>query len=117
MKYRTLNGWTKESMIKHIENEMKDWPSEKDGTCVYRAEDGNKCLVGCFIPDELYEPEFDQLLDFAGIDLFDQRPELIYKMPLETNAMVILQELHDTTSMNPKPILKKWINENVENSQ
>lgn len=32
------------------------------GDCVYRAEDGTKCAVGCLIPDELYDPEFEGLL-------------------------------------------------------
>jgi len=27
--------------------------------CCYRTADGNRCLIGCFIPDEAYTPEME----------------------------------------------------------
>ncbi len=28
-------------------------------TCAYRGEGGRKCIVGCFIPDDVYDPAWD----------------------------------------------------------
>ena len=30
-----------------------------DGRCQYRYPDGDKCAIGCLIPDELYTPELE----------------------------------------------------------
>ena len=33
--------------------------SEVSGMCRYRTHEGNKCAVGCLIPDDQYERKFD----------------------------------------------------------
>lgn len=48
------------------------------GACKYRSADGNKCAIGCLIPDELYSPEFDspgEGLSSAVDDLVTTIPE------------------------------------------
>lgn len=30
-----------------------------EGECVYRSPNGTSCAVGCLIPDELYNPDFE----------------------------------------------------------
>lgn len=37
------------------------WAPDSDAyaRCVYRTADGNKCAVGCLIPDEKYDPSFE----------------------------------------------------------
>ena len=32
---------------------------DSDGQCMYRSPDGDKCAIGCLIPDELYTPELE----------------------------------------------------------
>lgn len=65
--------------------------------CAYRTADGNRCAVGCLIPDRLYEEEFegfpvDKLLYYKGatnvlgFDVTDRQRLLLTK----------LQEIHDS---------------------
>jgi hypothetical protein len=32
----------------------------KDGRCVYRGDNGEKCAAGCLIPDESYRPDMER---------------------------------------------------------
>lgn len=34
--------------------------AEENGRCMYRTKDGNRCLVGVLIPDDLYEQSMDE---------------------------------------------------------
>lgn len=48
---------------------------ESDGTCAYRGENGTKCSIGCLIPDDKYDEDFEgkrvgscaELREAAGI--------------------------------------------------
>lgn len=65
------------------------------GTCMYRADDGSMCAVGCLIKDEFYDPSFEkkdvnhykvvEALKSSGIDM-----EFHTK-----NLLDDLQSLHD----------------------
>lgn len=72
--------------------------------CYYRSKEGNKCAIGCLIPDEMYLPEFDsQEASTAVDDLMTSSP--IFKKTLEQiidfkeDAMLIflnsMQTCHD----------------------
>jgi hypothetical protein len=123
--YNLINGYTKKAMIAKILEGNKGWKStrssEKNGTCVYRASDGNKCAVGCFIPDELYEPEMDEgQSEYDGIDaktLLKTYPKLNNFMPLEVEGLLELQSVHDAfidgIGVSLKQAIAHWIENNV----
>lgn len=67
-----------------------------DGTsevCKYRAPNGDKCAIGCRIPDEVHNEGMESLAVFA---LEDQFPVVTPLMPNSTNLAPLLQKLHDT---------------------
>lgn len=83
-----------EHLLKQGRAAINPTPHTPSMTCVYRAPNGDKCAVGCLIPDELYRPDFEGLpghrraiMGAAGV----ARTEL--------NATLIrhLQSAHDTT--------------------
>jgi hypothetical protein len=38
---------------------QKDRSVGENGSCVFRSPNGNKCAVGMLVPDDLYDPLFD----------------------------------------------------------
>jgi hypothetical protein len=42
--------------------------------CRYRSPEGNKCWIGCLIPDEIYEPEMDDPSDNSCSSIANIRP-------------------------------------------
>jgi hypothetical protein len=86
-----INGWTRESVMKQIKANNLGYPAycEDETQCLYRASDGNQCLVGCFIPDNLYEQEFEG--EGAKV-IYDKMPEV---MPLTRLMLQRFQEFHD----------------------
>jgi len=108
--YECINGYTKESMINKI-YEGNNGERAHDGTaCCYLTQNGNKCAVGCFIPDGHRGQSFrgDVLKLLRGC------PDLEEFMPLNQYGLLSLQGVHDITSIaDPRPLLIEWINENV----
>lgn len=86
-----INGWTRESVMKQIRANNLGYPAynEEQDQCKYRAHDGNQCLVGCFIPDNLYEQEFEGEPAKA---IYDKMSEV---MPMVRPSLQKLQEFHD----------------------
>lgn len=120
MKFKTINGWNKERMKAEIMARMLDHKSYEDSwndstccQCMYRAEDGNRCAVGVFIPDDKYDESMDR--DLNVYHLLEGFPELKQVMPLETGGLLEMQEVHDATpvGVDPRPRLCEWIDENV----
>lgn len=117
MKYKCINGWTKERMIEAIQTRMLDHPSYNTipNFCVYKALDGNRCAIGVFIPDG-HSGEYCNL-SVSG--LLQSYPDLTDLMPLPTYALITMQSVHDSVDRNlgkldPRPVIINWINENVE---
>lgn len=72
-------------------------------SCVYRDEDGNKCAIGCLIPDELYTPEVEGMtVSNARSCYIDDTPRaaLIRSVvPKQYHeAGIKWQRYHDTTT-------------------
>jgi hypothetical protein len=40
---------------------MKAIAADEDGRCMYRSPNGEKCLMGSFIPDDKYDPVMERL--------------------------------------------------------
>ena len=87
--YKCINGFTKEKMIQVINDNMLDHKSVDKTKCLYRAPDGNKCAVGCFIPDSVYVSSFEN--KFVGYIYI----HIEKYMPLSVCAMHHLQFVHD----------------------
>lgn len=137
MKYQTQNGWTKAKMIetiyagnKGLQSTAPDRNFPENSLCAYRGSDGNKCVGGCFIPDELYSADMEGNTVGALIRVHDT---LRFIMPLNPRAMDALQAEHDLfvpclgeaplsiTSSLPRPSdlrlhLKAWIEAYVEDA-
>lgn len=132
-KFKTINGWTKEKMIEEVRKRIYKGPSLRrvitpyvlgDGSgderdvyhtiCSYRGDDGNKCGVGIFIPDDLYKSNMESK---SVLGLLQDNSTLQNKMPLETKHMQALQIVHDRSNFsdNVTEKLVNWIEENVEN--
>lgn len=112
--FECINGWTKAKMVEHIKKEFKGKSIIEHGddmTCVYRGNEGAKCAVGLFIPDELYSTTFEGKP--AGMVINSLKLE--EAMPLTITGMVILQRVHDKSQ--PKTTLSailNWIENNVK---
>ena len=86
-----INGFTRESVMKQIKARNLGYPAynEEGDLCKYRAHDGNQCLVGCFIPDNLYEEEFEGEPAKAIYDKMSEAMSMVRPMLQE------LQAFHD----------------------
>jgi hypothetical protein len=116
--YKTINGWTKESMIAHVRVNFKGKGVKPDDSgdsyCVYRGPNRAKCAVGMFIPDELYDPKMDSGHSVAVSDLLALEPRLKNVMPLEVLELRSLQLFHDRSRPeNTLANMIKWIENNV----
>lgn len=120
MKYKTINGWTKEKMLEVV----KARPFEEravfsflgeDGIvhtiCEYLSKNGNKCAAGLFIPDG--HPS-QMINDTIGHKLY-KHPDLKTVMPLDTAGMQAFQDVHDgAITVSAKSLMIKWVEEMVE---
>ena len=87
-----LNGWTKKSVIKRIEEKFKGKALDKNrNLCLYKTEDGKKCAVGLFIADT------DEANNFQGSvsTLINAYPHLKKTMPFDLETLDVLQMAHD----------------------
>jgi hypothetical protein len=63
--------------------------------CMYRDPKGNKCAVGCLIPDEMYVPEMERKNVYRLTGAFPQVRDL-FKGPRVLELLSQLQGIHDT---------------------
>ena len=90
--YKAINGFTKSNILETIESKFSKVSIDSRGLCQYRGENNAKCAVGIFIPDEVY----CSTMENKGIGgLLWHNNLLISLMPLETEALIELQEKHD----------------------
>lgn len=118
MKYKLVNGYTKETVIKNITEGNKGVKAVISGgggsgsVCVYLTPDGNKCAIGCFIPEGSEASRFHGSVSY----LVDKYPDLMSFMPLDdVFALRQFQRVHDNyyIGADPRPALIKWIEENT----
>ena len=104
-----INGFTRESVMKQIRANNLGYPAYNSvgDQCMYRAHDGNQCLVGCFIPDDLYEQEFEGEPAKA---IYDKMSE---KMPIVRPMLQKLQTFHD--GYTSEALTGKYFFEQIEN--
>lgn len=101
------NGFTKESVMAVIKQRSHGYPAKNGAACMYRADNGNCCLVGAFIPDEVYKDNMETLTADQVIHRFD----LDKYMPFNVDIMSKLQEFHDNESSTQ--VYDQWF-KNIE---
>lgn len=122
-KLKCINGFTKKKMIAVIKREFKgkSFIDRSNGiTCAYRGEDGTKCAVGMFIPDNLYHSAMDS--DEAGTTIqhiVNLSPKLKQVLPLNIKALEEFQTIHDQlenafSNDEQKQELIDWIERRVK---
>ena len=125
--FKCINGFTKTKMIEMIILGNNGTQSMGNGTtnCAYRGRNGNKCPVGCFIPDELYHTALEGR-DIGSI--YSDYPEIQACMPLNQHGMFSLQSIHDRYGrtydidgenleyggLTVREAVVNWIKKNVE---
>ena len=112
--YKTINGWTKETMIQHIKTNFTV-KSIYDGftgpICAYRGEGGAKCAVGVFIKDEDYAEWMDDLSTLTQIF------SIIKYLPLSIRPLKKLQVIHDKSNADETlSDMLNWVEHNVESN-
>lgn len=128
-KFKTINGFTKESMIAVLKKQFKGQALEGDGNCRFLTSEGKKCAVGCFIPDDKY----NDCIEGLGVDastIVDKNTPTGVKarffrenytkfMPLNYSGMGAFQAYHDCKLTYVEHVeaqlnmLINWVNENV----
>lgn len=111
---KLINGWTKETVmaqVKKYNNGTKAVVGDsRDESCVYRSKSGNRCFIGCFIPD-----------GHPGLNVIGSAETLLreYKnlkmcMPFASPDLLIFQSVHDdgpmeNTHLNLAEFLEKEV--------
>lgn len=67
-----------------------------EGSCMYRAPNGNKCVVGAMLPDELYHPSMEGN-GVSGLLEWFKRREITPPKWMQTHKCILkaLQRIHD----------------------
>ena len=94
--FKLTNGWTKATVLAQVKkyNNGTQAIDRESGSCRYQVPDGNRCAIGCFIPNG------HPALAYEGgsISLLNQYPELWRLMPFESVGLGRFQSIHDTFS-------------------
>lgn len=132
--YKLINGYTKESLkakilknntgstalYKQLAESDNEYCAEGDVLneyCVYfNPVDGNRCAVGCCIPDDFIEENAEELHEEVCIkELLSRFPELEESMPMSIKGLDVFQRVHDRHkapgSLHDK--LCDWIDNNT----
>lgn len=111
--YKLANGWTKEKVMEQIKKYNRGTKStNRYGSCVYRSDDGNRCAIGCFIPED-----HPGLQTIAGSSwLLEEHPDLKKLMPFTYwKALERFQETHDlATEHGVYSAIESFLNKEVE---
>lgn len=66
------------------------------GKCSYRTETGNKCLIGCLIPDRIYNHTWDT--ESMSVVALLRRPEIQEILGnVDPKFLSVAQGIHDST--------------------
>lgn len=110
--YKTANGWTKETIKKHVIANFKGQSAILGNGCLYYGEAGAKCAIGMFIPDSEYKTKFENL---SVESLLRDNPQLTNFMPIEHIGLESFQESHDKPLRNDcLPSILNFIDTMVE---
>lgn len=85
-------------MVAHLAQMTEMCQTESQEMCLYRGPQNNKCAVGALIPDDLYDPAFDNLeFPFTASDLIDCFPAIATFFDGVTPKLLEdMQNIHDS---------------------
>jgi len=101
------SGWTKSKVMEQVKKYNNGTCAIDDIGCLYRASDGNRCVIGAFIPDG------HKALDFVGPvdDLLEFHPDLVDLMPFSVGVSLrSFQSVHDNScngNQDNRPVYKE----------
>lgn len=104
-KYKLRNGHTKASMIATLLKYNNGTRALAGTTCLFEARNGNRCAVGCFIPDNHRGLKYEE----GAKGLLEAYPDLKSHMPLSSSALLKLQRVHDTEDGSTKSLRERMI--------
>lgn len=107
---KPINGWTKQGIIDHILANYKGRSTNSNGTCLYRGDNGRRCAVGVFIPDDDYTLEMECK---SAAEIWREFYPLRQILPFEASDLMILQQCHDEGSGERSDLIK-FLEDNVE---
>ncbi len=67
--------------------------------CLYRAPNGDKCFIGCLIPDAVYDPSIEQHT-ITDIALREVQKHLECTSGIDENFLSDLQTIHDDSDVD-----------------
>lgn len=87
------NNFNRQKVMEIIKQNNQGYQAIESDNCCYRTsgEETNMCLVGCFIPDDLYSEN----METYNADLVINQFKLGSYMPLNNSGMEELQGFHD----------------------
>lgn len=74
---------------------IPEHPDTGVSQCVYRNADGNKCAVGCLIPDELYDPVMEGGTLAQQLHVMPESLKSLFSRHL--GVLMELQIIHDNS--------------------
>lgn len=80
---------TFDTVVEHLR--MQGGRAGSSGSCLYKADNGRKCAVGCLIPDDQYDAAMERRS--AGA-IIGEYPGLEHLKP-HVDLLMALQEAHD----------------------
>jgi hypothetical protein len=93
--YKLINGWTKETVMAQVKKyndgtrSIVLWDDKEQ--CSYEDERGNRCAVGCFIPDM-----HKALMDIkCASDTVANHQDLWKLVPFDGDTLDVFQRTHD----------------------
>jgi hypothetical protein len=108
------NGWTKRRVMSAIKRLNDGICLNKSSSCSYRNDDGNRCFIGVFIPDSLYDKGMEGL---AAYSLFRIK-NIAKSMPFNQEDATYFQSIHDCASTDGDiskeklhKMAKEWLDE------
>jgi len=68
--------------------------------CQYRGPNNTRCSIGCLIPDEKYNPIFENqsspdILSYIGIDISEVHPRLLVELQMSHDLLVSHDGFHE----------------------
>lgn len=116
---KLANGWTKATVLAQIKRynngtvcSVKEGPVDSlSNPCQYKNKEGNRCFIGCFIPDN--HPALRQTDGVRYI--LCEYPDLVEVMPFnDVYNLTKFQKVHDLATSELYSVAAKWLDANVE---
>jgi len=63
----------------------------KNGSCAYRSRRGNRCAIGCLIPDEMYNNK----MEYKIVDYIFSEISGLFAADVNPGFLSSLQQIHD----------------------